>query len=202
MPTTVKSGITNAPFIGLTNLHIAKLKEDPAGGTATYEDMISFPWIREAQIQPQNNQQTLYADNMGVATANAISRFDLTIDTATMPLEYRALLLGHSFDKGVMQVGKEDAAPYFMVAFESTKQNGKKRFVKFTKVQFTEPTEDSKTKEEQIAFNTPQLTAQAVYRTSDGVALIQADEEADGYEETTGANWYTTTATGTSSSGG
>lgn len=197
MATTPASGITNSPFIGLTNLHIAKLKDDPAGGTATYEDMISFPWIREAQIQPQNNQQTLYADNMGVATANVISRFDLTIDTATMPLEYRALLLGHDYSNGVMTINKEDAAPYFMVAFESTKQNGKKRFVKFTKVQFTEPTEDSKTKEEQIAFNTPQLTAQAVYRTSDGVALIQADEEGDGYVATTGTDWYKSTTSGT-----
>lgn len=197
MATTPASGITNSPFIGLTNLHIAKLKDDPAGGTATYEDMISFPWIREAQIQPQNNQQTLYADNMGVATANVISRFDLTIDTATMPLEYRALLLGHDYNNGVMTINKEDAAPYFMVAFESTKQNGKKRFVKFTKVQFTEPTEDSKTKEEQIAFNTPQLTAQAVYRTSDGVALIQADEEGDGYVATTGTDWYKSTTSGT-----
>ena len=197
MATTPASGITNSPFIGLTNLHIAKLKDDPAGGTATYEDMISFPWIREAQIQPQNNQQTLYADNMGVATANVISRFDLTIDTATMPLEYRALLLGHDYNNGVMTINKEDAAPYFMVAFESTKQNGKKRFVKFTKVQFTEPTEDSKTKEEQIAFNTPQLTAQAIYRTSDGVALLQADEEGDGYVATTGTDWYKSTTSGT-----
>lgn len=37
------------------------------------------------------------------------------------------------------------------------------------------------------------MTATAIYRTSDGVSLEQADEEADGYVDTTGTDWYTLT---------
>lgn len=196
--TTVKSGITNSPFIGVENFHVAKLLTDPDGGTATYDTPIHIPQVREINVAPSSNTADLYADNQAVATATTTSKYELTIDTATLALEYKALLLGHTYAAGKITVKSTDTAPYFMVAFESTKANGKKRFVKFAKVKFSEPKEDSKTKEENISFNTPQMTATAIYRTSDSVCLEQADEEADGYVETTGANWYTTT-TGTQS---
>ena len=38
------------------------------------------------------------------------------------------------------------------------------------------------------------MTATAIYRTSDDVSLEQADEDATGYAEDTGKNWYTLTA--------
>lgn len=193
MADTVKSGITNSPFVGVTNFHVAKLTDDAAGGTPKYDASVSIPWVRQVQIKPKNNSATLYADNMSVATANVMSEYDLTIETATLPLEYKALLLGHKIDAGKLTVSKDDVAPYFAVMFESTKQNGKKRYVRFVKVQFTEPDETSKTKEDKIDYSTPSMTATAIYRTSDGVSLEQADEEADGYVETTGTNWYTLT---------
>ena len=193
MADTVKSGITNSPFVGVTNFHVAKLTEDASGGTPKYAASVAIPWVRQVQVKPKNNSATLYADNMSVATSNVMSEYELTIETATMPLEYKALLLGHKIDAGKLTVSKEDVAPYFAVMFESTKQNGKKRFVRFTKVQFTEPDETSKTKEENVSFNTPTMTATAIYRTADGASLEQADEEAENYVETTGTNWYTLT---------
>ena len=122
------------------------MTEDEWGGTPKFEVAVALAGVREVQIKPKNNSATLYADNMSVATANVMSEYDLTIETATLPLEYKALLLGHKIDAGKLTVSKDDVAPYFAVMFESTKQNGKKRFVRFAKVQFTEPDETSKTK--------------------------------------------------------
>ena len=184
------SGITNSPFIGVDNFHIAKMLTDPAGGKATYDEILSFPWLRSVGIEPQSDDATLYADNQAVDTANVTSKYNLTIDTATLPLEYKALLLGHSIENGVMTVTSEDTAPYFAVMFETTKRNGKKRFVKFLKVQFSEPSETAQTKEEGISYNTPSMTAVAIYR-SDKKVLLQADEEADGYTASVGESWYT-----------
>ena len=191
---TVASGITNSPFVGVKEFHVAKLLTDPATGKATYEDMISFPWLKQIQIKPKNNEATLYCDDMSVDTANDTSEYDLTIETGTMPLEYKAYLLGHAYDKttGTVKATADDAAPYFMVAFTSTKKNGKKRYVKFHKVLFSEPDETSKTKEASVSFNTPSMSAKAIYRTSDKVVYEQADEEADGYVATTGTNWFIT----------
>ena len=191
---SVASGITNSPFVGVKGFHVAKLLTDPSEGKATYEDMISFPWIRQVQIKPKNNEATLYGDNMSVDAANDTSEYDLTIETATLPIEYKAYLLGHAYDKttGTVKATADDAAPYFMVAFSATKKNGKNRFVKFAKVLFSEPDETAKTKEASPSYNTPSLSAKAIYRTSDKVVYEQADEEADGYVATTGTNWFIT----------
>lgn len=187
--TAPTSGITNSPFIGVDNFHIAKLLTDPADGQATYDEVVSFPWLQSVSIEPQSEEATLYADNQAVDTANVTSRFSLTIDTATLPLEYKALLLGHTIENGVMTVASGDAAPYFAVMFETTKRNGKRRYVKFLKVQFAEPSETAQTKEDGITYNTPTLSATAIYR-NDKKALLQADEEAEGYTASIGESWY------------
>lgn len=197
--TQIPSGLTNSPFVGVKNCHVAKLLTDEKGKTATYDTSVSIPWLRQVQIKPKNNQEKLYADNQAVAVATATSSYDLTVEMGNIPLEYKALLLGHKYENGKITVSSADAAPYFALMFESTKQNGKSRFVRFTKVQFTEPDETSKTKEENVSFNTPTMTATAIYRTSDDVSLEQADEDATGYTEDTGKNWYTLTAAAPSS---
>ena len=70
---SVTSGITNSPMVGVKDFHVAKMLTDPSTGKATYEDSISFPWVRQIQIKPKNNEATLYGDNMSVATANDTS---------------------------------------------------------------------------------------------------------------------------------
>ena len=187
---TTQSNITNSPFIGLKNFHVAELKSDNAGSEAVYDTVISIPHIRSIQIKASNANASLYADNQAIDSASVTSEYELTIETATLPLEYKALLLGHTISNGVMIANKDDVAPYFAVMFESTKRNGKKRFCKFLKVQFSEPDENPKTKAENIDYNTPTLTCKAIYRTSDGTAYKQADEEA-GYTEETAGTWYT-----------
>lgn len=189
--TTIKSGLTNSPFVGVEGLHIAKLLTDEEGSAATYDTPISFPWLNEMQIKPASSQEKLYGDNMAVATATTMSEIALTVTTDGMPLEYKALLFGHKYEGGKITVNKDDVAPYFALMFASTKANGKKRYVKFFKVQFTEPDETNKTKEDKITFNTMQFAGTAIYRTTDGNIYAQADEEADGYTAETGTEWFT-----------
>ena len=186
---TTKSNIINSPFIGLQGFHVAKLIDDPSGGTATYEETIAIPHIQGVQIKATNSSVSLYADNQSIDSANVTSEYELTFNIASLPLEYKALLLGHEIKDGVITASKDDVVPYFAVMFESTKRNGKKRFCKFLKVQFSEPDENPKTKEASIAYNTPTLSAKVIYRTSDGAAYKQADEEA-GYTEEVAGTWY------------
>ena len=92
---TIKSGLTNSPFIGVEGLHIAKLLTDATGSSAaTYDPPISFPWLNEMQIKPTSSQEKLYGDNVAVATATTMSEIALTVTTDGMPLEYKALLFG------------------------------------------------------------------------------------------------------------
>ncbi|BAL83524.1 putative phage major tail protein [Selenomonas ruminantium subsp. lactilytica TAM6421] len=192
--TTTKSGLTNAAFIGVHNFHIAELISDEAGKAPVYGESIYIPRLREISVKPTVDNATLYADNGACETATAISDYKLTIATASLPLEYRAKLLGHKLDEnGVMQNGANDSAPYFAVMFESDKSNGKRRFVRLTKVKFSEPSDDFKTKEEKINYNTPSMEATAIYRESDKVALEQLDEEMETFTDAAAKDWYTLT---------
>ena len=185
------TGIINSPSIGVEGFHVAKLVADPADGKATYEEIIAIPHVRQVGIKPQNSSATLYADNQAVDSASTISEYELTINTATLPLEYKSYLLGHKLEGGIMNASKEDVAPYFAVMFECNKRNGKKRYCKFLKVQFTEPDENSQTKADKLEYNTPSFSGKAIYRASDGLSYQQADEEIADFTAEKAAAWYT-----------
>ena len=130
--------LTSGQFINIQKLHIAKMLTDVAGGAATYEAPIPLgKLLRKVDIKPQTNQAELFADGQSVDTASNTASYDLTFDTTALPLEYTAYLLGHSIENGVMKAGKDDVAPYFAVLFQSDKRNGKKRFTKFYKDEFS-----------------------------------------------------------------
>ena len=180
--TAPAANLTSGQFINVEKLHIAKMLTDVPNGTATYEPPISLGKIlRKAE---------LFADGQSVDTAANTASYDLTFDTSALPLEYVAYLFGHKIDKGVMTASKDDVPPYFAVMFQSDKRNGKKRFTKFFKVQFVEPSESGNTKEENIKYDTPTISAKAIYRLSDGQSYVKADEEATGFIAETGTKWY------------
>lgn len=185
------TGITNSPFIGLEGFHVARMIDDPAAGKAAYETIISIPQIRQISIKPNNADAMLYADNQAVDSASTVAEYELAINIAALPLEYKAYLLGHELDGGIMTAGKDDVAPYFAVMFESTKRNGKKRYCKFFKVQFSEPEENPQTKADKLEYNTPNLSGKAIYRMSDGQVYQQADEEIEDFTAEKAAAWYT-----------
>jgi phi13 family phage major tail protein len=74
--------------------------------------------------------------------------------------------------------------------FQSDKRNGSKRLMKFFKVMFQEPSVKGSTKEANISYQTPTLTAKAIYRLSDGNSYTYADTESAGLEAEIAASWY------------
>ena len=183
------SKLASGQFINIQRLHVAKLLTDTAGGTATYEEPIDLGKVlRSVDIKPSTSTADLYADGQSIDSASNSAYYELTFDTAALPLEYVAYLLGHSFANGQMIAHKDDVAPYFAVMFQSDKRNGGIRFLKFFKVCFAEPSVTGSTKEENISYQTPTITAKAIYRLSDGNSYTYADTES-GYENTDDA-WY------------
>lgn len=192
--TAPSAGLTSGQFIGIQKLHVAEVLTDVPGGVTTYGSMLDLGKVLiQVQVEPVNNEATLYADNQAIDTATVTQERNLTFNTAALPIEYRAYLLGHKIDEnGVMHVSKDDTAPYFLIAFQSDKRNGKARFVKYLKCQFAEPSETENTEGESIEYNTPTLTAKAIYRLSDGECVWQLDEESPSYSSITGGAWYST----------
>lgn len=182
----ITSGKALSHAIGLSNLHVAKLTADNAQG-ATYETSVHMPEIMSINIEPQNQEASLYADNGAVDAVNTISEYKLSIEMAGLPLEYKAYLLGHAFENGKMIVSNEDVAPFVGLAFESLKSNGTKRYSKFLKVKFSEPKENPKTKGDKVEFQTSTIEAKAIFRNYDGQVYQCADAE-EGFNDA--ANWF------------
>ncbi len=186
------SRLASGQFINIQRLHVAKLLTDSTDG-ATYDEPVDLGKVlRSIDIKPSNSQADLYADGQSIDTASSTASYELTFDTAALPLAYTAYLLGHSYENGVMVANKDDVAPYFAVLFQSDKRNGKARYMKFYKVQFQEPSIKGSTKEENISYQTPTLTAKAIYRLSDGNCYTYADNEDAGFTAESAANWYKT----------
>ena len=189
--TAPRSNLVSGQFINIQKFHVAKLLEDPVGGTAVYDKPVSLGKVlRKIDIKPKTSQAELFADGQSIDTATSTASFDLTFDTTALPLEYAAYLFGHKMENGVMKAEKDDAPPYFAVMIQSDKRSGKKRYTKFYKVQFTEPSQSGNTKEENIKYDTPTITAKAIYRLSDGRSYTKADEESTGFAADTAASWY------------
>lgn len=187
------SSLSSGQFINVQRLHIAKLLTDPVNGTATYEKTIDLGKVlRKVDVKPKTSEAEIYADGQAIDAATNTASYDLTFDTAALPLEYEAYLFGHSIENGVMTAAKDDVPPYFAVMFQADKRNGKTRFTKFYKVQFTEPSQSGNTKEESIKYDTPTITAKAIYRLSDGRSYTKADEESAGFVSDTATSWYQT----------
>lgn len=187
MPTNPTSGIAQSHKIGLSNLHVAKISKDDSTGV-TYDTVLHIPEIVSLSIEPQNQTAELYGDNMSVDVANSTPSYNVTIELAGLPLEYKAYLLGHEFADGKISVSSDDVAPFVGIAFETLKSNGTKRYFKFLKVKFAEPNEQNETKGENINFQTSSLEGKAVFRTYDAKVYEQADEES-GFADS--SSWYT-----------
>lgn len=185
-PTT---GLASAQFISVQKAHLAELTSDTTTATTYGTPLDLGKILRRVKVTPTNSTVNAYADGQSIDTAVNTAKFELEIETAALPLEYIAWMLGHSYDNGTMSVSKDDVAPHFAFMFQSDKRNGKARYSKFYKMQFQEPETENKTKEENVEFQYPTLKATAIYRLSDGKAYAYGDEEDSSFVAT---NWYTT----------
>lgn len=182
---SVTSAVKSGHSIGLSDFNAAELTKDDSTGV-TYGAVVSIPEIISINIEPNNAEANLYADDSNVDTANTLSEFNLSIELAQLPLEYRAWLLGHTFSGGKIIASATDTAPYVGISFTTLKSDGTKRYFKFTKVKFQEPNENPQTKGDQINFQTATINAKAIYRSYDKEAYEFADAN-EGY--TDGATW-------------
>lgn len=176
-------------FVNIKNLHYAIMTtEDTPNAAPVYGEVKTgaVGKLIGAEVSAESNTATLYADGGVYEIANSMGDVNVNIETAELPLQVQADLLGHTFTDGVMVANKADVAPYVAIMFEFEKNNGKKRFVKLFKGKFTEPTESGRTKEEDVDFQTPSISGVFAPLKNDGNWKKVADEDEGG----NGASWY------------
>ena len=147
--------------IGLNNFRYSKLTESETG-TATYDGAKKPARAVSCKVSVSTSSASLYADDVLAESDTSFNNGTVTIgideeDNATM-----ADLLGHTLaeEGGEMVRNANDVAPYVGLGRVVVKMvNGVRKYkVEFLcKVKFSEPSQDDKTKGENVEFTTSEL---------------------------------------------
>lgn len=172
--------------IGLKNIYYAIVQSDTAEAT-TYGTPVKLSNAISVDRNPSVDQSSLHADDKVVATNSFLKSITVKIETADIPLEAQAHLLGHTFESDTLIVKSTDRAPYVGLMFESETHEGKIRCVKLLKGQFAPTQATTKTRGENLEYQTPSLEGIFIARISDNA--FQHLKEYDKGEST--ADWYT-----------
>lgn len=176
--------------VGLKNLYYAIMSADAAGGV-TYGSPVKIAGAINVDINPTVNFATLYGDDAPFASESSMSEITVSIETADLPIEDQAALLGATVDNSAKELIQKasDVAPYVALMFESTKHNSQTRYVKLLKGKFAASQETMQTRGESVEYTTPKLEGRFVARTYDGQWKRTADSD-NAESATVIANWY------------
>jgi len=185
--------------IGLRNLHYALLTSDTEAGVE-YNTPQPLVGAISAKISPSSNQETLYADDGAFDVANSLGDISFEMELATLPLKAQAVLLGHTYESGVMTQKDTDIPPYLAIGFMSRTTRGNYRFVWLYKGKFALMDSEYATMEDKPKWNNAKLTGTFVKRIHDGQWQAVADSGDPDF--TDASTWFASVYGSTTTPGG
>lgn len=177
--------------IGLRDLHYALLLTDPVPGPATYKEPVRIIGAITANINPNSSSATLFADDGPSDTASTMGEISLELNVADIPLEVQAVLLGHTYEDGILKKKGSDTPPWVAIGFRTLKSNGTYRYMWLNKGKFALPEEDYQTKGDSVEFKTPTISGSFVKRDSDDEWERTSDEDTTEFKPEYITSWFT-----------
>jgi len=161
--------------VGLKDIYYAKLIKDDATGIEYDTPKMMLPAIT-ANITPTVNSSTLNGNDGPIVTANALGPITVEIGVAALPLETQADLLGSTINSdGLLIDNSDDQAPEVALGYRRTMSDGSYVYVWLLKGKFQLPAEEAQTKQEEVSFQTPTISATFLRRLYDGHWRFRAD---------------------------
>lgn len=164
--------------VGLKDLHFALLIADTKADLA-YEPPKPMVGAINATINPEVGTQELYADDQLWESVSTLGKIDVEIETADLPLNIRAEILGNELRSGVLIEKATDVSPHIALGFRSLKSNGKYRYVWLLKGVAQPVAEDFTTKRDSVEHKTPKVKFTFMARVHDGEWKHTADEDSE-----------------------
>lgn len=169
----------NAVKFGISNLHVAFLKEDGK----TYDDPVAVPGTVSLTTDPEGETSTFYADNKAYYVTTSNKGYTGTLETAGIPPETLAKMLGQATSStgGIVETG-DDKPTAFAMGGEIDGDPLRRRFW-FYKVTLSRASMEAATVEESVepATDSHDMTITGI-DTGDWVNLIKysvTDEATD-----------------------
>lgn len=196
MPATVLEN-TDRALIGLDNFHYAPLLSDTPDAMA-YGGFVSVPNTIELNVNTNSQAATLFADNKPAIAYTTIGVVEVSLVKATLPNEFLKVILGNKMVGGIRHTSSDQTSPYVGIAWRQLYSDGTYAYVKLYKGKFTEPENNSKTKEDSIEFQTRTISANFIatnYKataddsTKFSLVMATCDETDDAYTNE-GDTWF------------
>lgn len=177
--------------IGLSNLVAFTLKTDTTG-TLSYGAPFRIAPAVSASITPETSDDSFYADDIALISNRTISSITVELETADIPDEVQAKLLGLQIDEnGVLHDNINAQAPQVALAFRSLKSNGKYKYVVLYKGAFGVGEDEYQTKEESATFQTTSITATFLPTVHNGDWRVSVNEDSPQVNQETVDAWFT-----------
>jgi phi13 family phage major tail protein len=177
--------------VGLRDLHYAVLSADTSV-SATYAAPKTLAAAISAKITPNTSSATLYANDVAIATSNAMGAVDVTLEIDQIPAAVLNELLGITKDaNGVLKFDDQVNAPYVALGFRAPLSGGGYRYVWLSKGKFSIPEDQYNTKGDKVEFQTKSISGQFVTREFDKVWKVEVDSN-DVTDPTVIDGWFTT----------
>ena len=176
--------------IGLSNLVAFTLKTDSAG-VLSYGPPFRIAPAVSASITPETSDDSFYADDIALISNRTISSITVELETADIPDEVQAKLLGLQIDSnGVLHDNINAQAPQVALAFRSLKSNGKYKYVVLYKGAFGIGEDEYQTQEESATFQTTSITATFLPTIKNGDWRVSVNEDSPLVKQEVVDSWF------------
>ena len=143
---------------GISNVHVFPITSTDASGVPTYDSkVISMPGATELSLDAEGSSDPFYADDVVYYQGVVNNGYSGSVTLADIPEDFLTVVMKEIKSEGGTFFEDASVEPLeFAMAFEF-KGDQKKRRHLFYRCKATRPSLESKTKEDSIEPNTPEL---------------------------------------------
>ena len=181
---------------GISNVHVFPITSTDASGIPTYDTkVISMPGATELSLDAEGSSDPFYADDVVYYQGVVNNGYSGSITLADIPEDFLTVVMKEIKSEGGTFFEDASVEPLeFAMAFEF-KGDQKKRRHLFYRCKATRPSIESKTKEDSIEPNTPEIEIVVMPRLDNNIVKARCEEGDTDY-----ATWYTKPVTPVTSS--
>lgn len=193
MADTTKNKVT----YGLKNVHVWPITAVADDGKPTYGTIINMPGATEMSMDPEGSTDPFFADDIVWFNGTTNSGYSGSFTFADVPDEFRLQVLKETKDaSGAIFESADAVMAEFAIAFEFKGDARHRRHI-FYRCSAERPSISSKTKEDKIDPNTPEINVTALPRLDNALVKASCEESDSCYDKWFGATPYEKTETTT-----
>lgn len=164
-------------IIGVRDLHIAKLLEDPTSGVATWDAPKRVPALVNVSVSDTVEQSKFFSDDVCEQSFSKTSSKEVTIELGYLTNELEAMITGKVYENGVLVQGSNDAPAEVALLFRAPKSKGGFRYMALYKGTLARTESEFATQQESVESSTVKLTGTFIPLTCNGKMAATADTD-------------------------